>query len=579
MKENNKTYTALTIGPIYKTLSQSRKTRELWGSSYLFSYLMRRIIEELNNTSNCILPYHKNMLTLASNKGAGLFPDRLIFKGDVRGKIASIVEPVIAEIAEASELSVDYLKHYLRISTLVFTIPMDPPLIVNYEEGNPNTTTDNIVFIADKLLDASELHEKYSPIITDIDWKKAIDKLNGRIFYNEAFTGKDNSFKFPSIPEIATDDFRKRNKSEYYKIVKEVLYREAKPGESEELCEDNNQKDFLNKFKSNNLFIPLKLRPYHKYIAVVQADGDNIGKTVRLIGKDPESVKKFSSALFDFDLEAVKLIKEFGGKAVYIGGDDLLFFAPVAVASANSNNENSGKPITYLNTVFTLLQKLDIAFKAKVIDSPILEHLYKKGGDLEGQVPSMSYGISITYSKYPLNEARDKAYYNLLKAKDKQDDKNKICFSLQKHSGQSFGFIVDKKQKDNKVPDSFEKFIAMVSSIPVIEGEKLLTSVIYKLAPLHALLVSIAGDDDRLETFFDQEFDLDKDINRMSAEEKAKKTFIDSVVKYYYSLATEFKEDNKPMPSSESDNTVTNIGKLYSTLRFVKHLTDEDDEQ
>lgn len=571
------TYTALTIGPIYKTLSQTRKTRELWGASYMFSYIMRRIIEGLNNTPNCILPYHQNMLKLSNGKGAGLFPDRLIFEGDVRDKIQKLCESLVIDIARTSELTEEFLKDYFRISTLAFRIPLESPLIINYEEGK--TTSDNIVFIADKLLDSTELHEKYSSKITDIDWKKAIDKLNGRLFYKEAFYGKENSFKFPSIPEIATDDFRKRNKNEYYKLVNEILYRETDIDQTEDENESNNQKNFLDKLKTNNSFTPLKLRPYHKYIAVVQADGDNIGRTVGLIGKDPETVRKFSSALFEFDLEAARLIKDYGGKSVYIGGDDLLFFAPVAVASVNNNNENSEKPITYLNTVFTLLKRLDAAFKAKLIDNPDLKRLYEKEGELAGYIPSMSYGVSITYSKYPLNEAREKAESNLSKAKEKKNDKNKICFSLQKHSGQSFGFIVDKKQTNRKEPESFNRFIAMVSAIPITDGEKLLTSVIYKLAPLHALLVAIAGDKERLKIFFEQEFDLDKDIARMTPEEKAKKTFIENVVEYYYSLSVDFKDDNKPLPQSETDATVTNIGKLYSTLRFVKHLTDEEDEQ
>lgn len=267
MKENIKTYTALTIGPIYKTLSQARKTRELWGASYMFSYLMRKIIEGLGNTQNCVLPYHNDMLNLARSKGAGLFPDRLIFKGDVREKIISVSENVIPEIARISELPEEYLKHYFRISTICFEVPLDKPVVY----GENKTTDNNVVFIAYKLLDSTELNEKYTPSITNLDWKKAIDKLNGKLFYREAFSGKDSSFKFPSIPEIATDDFRKRNKAEYYKIVKEILYRVANPGESEEENEDNNQKDFLNKLKSNNSFTPLKLRPYHKYIAVVQA--------------------------------------------------------------------------------------------------------------------------------------------------------------------------------------------------------------------------------------------------------------------------------------------------------------------
>ncbi|MDR2511860.1 MAG: hypothetical protein LBC89_05325, partial [Bacteroidales bacterium] len=34
------TYTAISIGPIYKTLTMARKPLEIWAASYLFSYLM-----------------------------------------------------------------------------------------------------------------------------------------------------------------------------------------------------------------------------------------------------------------------------------------------------------------------------------------------------------------------------------------------------------------------------------------------------------------------------------------------------------------------------------------------------------
>ena len=36
-------YTAISIGPIIKTLAMARKPRELWAASYLFSYLMKCI--------------------------------------------------------------------------------------------------------------------------------------------------------------------------------------------------------------------------------------------------------------------------------------------------------------------------------------------------------------------------------------------------------------------------------------------------------------------------------------------------------------------------------------------------------
>ncbi len=42
-------YTAITIGPIIKSLSIAHKTRELWAASYLFSYLLKSIISTIKS--------------------------------------------------------------------------------------------------------------------------------------------------------------------------------------------------------------------------------------------------------------------------------------------------------------------------------------------------------------------------------------------------------------------------------------------------------------------------------------------------------------------------------------------------
>ena len=75
------TYFALTIGPIYKTLSQAQRTREFWGSSYMFSWIMREIIlgmiaEKTITEEEILMPYrseHKN-----EQVGTGLYHDRMV---------------------------------------------------------------------------------------------------------------------------------------------------------------------------------------------------------------------------------------------------------------------------------------------------------------------------------------------------------------------------------------------------------------------------------------------------------------------------------------------------------------------
>lgn len=563
--ETNK-YTAVTIGPIYKVFSQARKTRELWGASYLFSFIMRRIIEELNDLSKCCLPYKVDILSESKGKGAGFFPDRLIIEGDVKSKLQKIEEDIFSEIASKCNLTENYLSNYLRIYAVTFSLPV--------EISEDNYENNNIVFVANKLLDTIELKEKYFNNISNVDWRAAIDSLNGKLFYKEAFRGKGNSFQFPSIIEIATDDFRKRNKEIYYELVKTVLNAPCQTNNSQEKQDELNQKEFTKILDNNAAFLPIKLRPYHKYITVVQADGDNIGKTIGKIGNNPTMVQKFSAALFDFAIAAANAIKLFGGKSVYIGGDDLLFFAPVAVWRAGSN-EDSG----HLESIFKLINDIDVIFKEKIVECDDLKHLYINGGDLEQFVPSMSYGVSITYSKYPLNEARDSAESLLKKAKEKKDDKNKICFKLHKHSGQGFGFTIDKKfhSGEPQIPLSFDYFLNMVSKIPL--QENLLSSIVYKLKPIHILLNQISKNKERLYEFFAQEFDLDKkEPVYMTTEEKARERFIKNIVAFYYQLSVDFPIDNIPLPDKETEQDHSNTGKLYSTLRFLKHLTDEENE-
>jgi CRISPR-associated protein Cmr2 len=62
-------YLALTIGPIVETLSESKKTKELFAGSYLFSYIMKNILKKLNsNGYNLIVPYHKDIKNIFDQK-------------------------------------------------------------------------------------------------------------------------------------------------------------------------------------------------------------------------------------------------------------------------------------------------------------------------------------------------------------------------------------------------------------------------------------------------------------------------------------------------------------------------------
>ena len=98
-----------------------------------------------------------------------------------------------------------------------------------------------------------------------------------------------------------------------------------------------------------------------------------------------------------------------------------MFFAPV---------------LTHESDIFHLLNCIDVLFREKVIEHPDLKDVIGR----RDKTPSMSYGVAITYYKFPLNEARDRAYEMLLKAKEA--GKNRIGYHWQKHSGHHFTDVI-----------------------------------------------------------------------------------------------------------------------------------------
>jgi len=112
------TYIALTIGPIYKTLQNAKKPKELFASSYIFSYIMREIISHFKERE-FITPYIKNQ-TIFEQNDIGLFHDRFIFKshdGDMKA-LATVIEDLTKDIAQKLSIDQHSVKEYLQINTL-----------------------------------------------------------------------------------------------------------------------------------------------------------------------------------------------------------------------------------------------------------------------------------------------------------------------------------------------------------------------------------------------------------------------------------------------------------------------------
>ena len=76
---NYTTLLGFTIGPIYELMSHSKKTRELWFSSFFFSWYVKMLYGELSKTPSIepLSPFF-NPTKPPANTKAGLFPDHII---------------------------------------------------------------------------------------------------------------------------------------------------------------------------------------------------------------------------------------------------------------------------------------------------------------------------------------------------------------------------------------------------------------------------------------------------------------------------------------------------------------------
>lgn len=461
-------YIGLTIGPIVKTLNNAKKTGQLWGASYIFSYLMKNIIRPFKDERNFIVPYVENNKYFKPGLGAGLFHDRCIFEskdGDFE-KIQSIINENICRIANQIHKELDkditakeikkYLKNYFRVYFIE-------------EELDSN---ENPILKLSPYLDSLELQPKIIPE-KDTDESYLLDfLLNHNV--KESFLTKDafnESLKIESTPEIACSDLvdvlderkikeLRKDEEEFYRVINEKLRKKYDK----------------------------ELKKYHKYFAVVQADGDNIRKIIEQLSTDNNfrEYKNFSKKLFEFALNSTQEIDHYGGLPIYAGGDDLFFFAPVI-------NKN--------RSVFDLIDELDVIF------NEIFEQEIEK---LE-QKPRLSFGVAVNYYKYPLYEAveaaRNLLFNDAKNYKIKGKEKNAVALRVLKHSGHYFKLTL------NKGSNTYQRFRKLLDEIK--KGEKFLSSIMYKLAREESLIKRIVGNRVKLENYFENSFkkEVHNDIN------------------------------------------------------------------
>jgi CRISPR-associated protein Cmr2 len=551
-----KHYLALTIGPMDRTLEATRSTRAVWSASYLFSWIMREIVKKLRDIDGvaCISPFNGKLNDIDfcddTPRGVGLFHDRIIVEANT-SQLAAMNEAIeailddlsekIHTIVEESSEKIDaktiktYLQQYLQFHKIEI-------------HGETNFTE------ISEYLDTAECQSVFMQQETQpylVDFFEYLKEGKYSAFIKAHF---GNNGRFPSTPEIATADLSKKYADEYSTAIN-ILRKKEEAIYSETHDERNFEKRRLKRRKkeidAQILFyqaISTIARQRHKYMAIVQADGDYMGSLIKSIQAyyqknertkpQSERFELFSKQLMSFAWEATQEIKAFGATPIYAGGDDLLFFSPLVGKEGKS--------------FLTLMDNIDAIFKEKIADNEVFTQFFEDGTTHK---PTMSYGISITYYKFPLGETRAQAA-TMLFEKAKTGNKNKLAFEVQKHSGAQFGGVFERDKC------SYEALKSLVENRLKDDntGEKLINSIGHKLESLEGLLKGIVKDANKekitthLENFFYNSFD--EPIHKTAAG----KQYLGKVCAFITAILT------------ENPNIETELPKIYGALRLVHFL-------
>jgi CRISPR-associated protein Cmr2 len=461
-------YIGITIGPIYDTIHKAQKTKEIWGASYIFSYLCKEILKQVDESLYDILLPDKSHVS-DTNPGVGLYPDRILLglkNGGSFDHINQIVKKTKTALSDKlwDELVKDkfsygeyedHIKKYKSKEAEIKKYFFDyfKACVIEVDEIDLDFVNDEnkpigIVKSLNLYLDNAEL----IPTLAHFDpdpFHALLQYVNHTFIVKDAFNEKHKS-GFPSLAEIATNELQfvpydDKNDTVRSKIRSYLLEKnEPKITGDSKNVKPEDEDESLSKIFA----IPETkehLRTYHKYIAIVHADGDNMGQFIGQL-KENSEVKDFSSDLISFAIQANKILAGerftkgsdnnwgYGAAPVYIGGDDLVFFAPVA--SINEKGE--------YKTIFDLINDIDQKFN-EIFNAQNSDKSYLKYPTIASNRPCLSYGVSITYYKFPLREAYEQSLELMRAVKtDEYPTRNRMHFILQKHSKQIYSGIIDK---------------------------------------------------------------------------------------------------------------------------------------
>ena len=487
-------YTAINIGPVVKTLSLARRPRELWAASYLFSFLMEYIVDEADKRGEIIAPKEWNNVVADDNLPVGLYPDRIYIRPNEGVVADDILKPACDRFCKCLGVTSSYFN-----------------LMHTTCDGNSEVEA---VTELNRRLDLLELCVQAPDSDPQEEIMGIIQKGKSSFLYKCA-VGDDKDFSVETLAEISAAQLKMVvNEDIWMKYSSEARKDDGK-GEPYSVLGDD-------------------VMSYHRYFCVVQADGDNMGKTLTNKSLKDGSISKISEALWKFGVKATAEITEYAGMPIYAGGDDLLFLAPVRGKGSVS--------------IFELLDKLEGSFQV------VRDECRTALPELDDKdLPSLSFGVSICYYKHPLYEALESARHLLFDVAKEVNDKKAVAWKLEKHSGESFDACFSRKK--TRLDEAFKNVAKQT-----VDGQTV-TRAIHKCKSNWKLLTLCLQSDDnnRLDSFF-------KTILEETTQNRG---YFDAVKR----LMVELFKAQKP----EDDDAMKKYSaNLYSMLRTAKFINGED---
>lgn len=215
-------YIGLTIGPIYKTLQNSKKPKELWSSSYIFSYIMKNIISDFKSR-NFITPYIQDDSIFDDKGEVGLFHDNFIFESNDRDieLLQNTIDKVITNLAKKLNLDKNILEDYLQINYGEYEVADNENPILKI---SPYLDTQELFFELSQDADSSfqnRLKEKDNFLLKDKNIIDDLEKLTSKKYYAVIHADGDNMSK--AIADKTKIEKISKNLFEYCKISNKLI--------------------------------------------------------------------------------------------------------------------------------------------------------------------------------------------------------------------------------------------------------------------------------------------------------------------------------------------------------------------